>query len=564
MANKILTPITLWNDFDETQPLESTVLGTQIVNGITCSRVRFYGRIVGTERVSILAYCAIPEKKGERMPAVLLLPDCGKPIDEMLARQFASSGYIALMPDLRGSSDKGDPCTRYPESISYANYAKCGERIDYVEETAKETPWYEWVAVARYSIRYLQSLPQVGKIGAIGIKGGGEIAWQLAATTNSLSCVVPICAGGWRAYRGIRKFGDAKELNMTDERYRFLAGVDSQAYAPYVRCPVLMLCSTNDELFDADRAFDTYARINPEVDKSFNFAVRYNGFIGRASIEDLRSFLSKYLKNLEMFIPASLDICIDEDEGDLVAKVRLDEDGEVKYYNAFMAEDNAECGMRDWSMCPLKRIDKQNNEILFYVNAYKKATRVFVFAKARYSSGFSVSSKITHRKLDAVYNNFTDRCRVLYSDTEKLGNFTMDDPNPGLISGCFLPVREKMPVRLEKGPFGIDGITGEYGLRLYRIGDTRYRPDENALLKFDLYCPKDARVLVSVCVVQNGVRRRYTHAIAARGGECWMDHVLSAKEFKDETNKPLARFADAAYISFSCVDKYYVNNLIWL
>ena len=72
MANKILTPITLWNDFDETQPLESAVLGTQIVNGITCSRVRFYGRIVGTERVSILAYCAIPEKKGDTILRLLM------------------------------------------------------------------------------------------------------------------------------------------------------------------------------------------------------------------------------------------------------------------------------------------------------------------------------------------------------------------------------------------------------------------------------------------------------------------------------------------------------------
>lgn len=41
-----------------------------------------------------------------------------------------------------------------------------------------------------------------------------------------------------------------------------------------------MLCATNDENMDADRAFDTYARINPEMQKSFYFAARYDGHIG--------------------------------------------------------------------------------------------------------------------------------------------------------------------------------------------------------------------------------------------------------------------------------------------
>lgn len=563
MANKILTPITVWNDFDDTLPLDSVVSTEHCTDGILCTTVRFSGRKVGDERVSVFAYCAMPEKK-EHLPAVLLLPDCGSAIDESFAKRFAANGYIVLMPDLRGSTEAGVPCTKYPDRIAYANYAQAGRHIDFADETAKETSWYEWVAVARYCLRYLQSLPQTTRIAAVGIKGGGEVVWQLAATVDSLACAVSICAGGWRAYRGMHKFGDVKEMNMTDERYRFLAGVDSQAYAPYVRCPVLMLCATNDDRFDADRAFDTYARINPQVDKSFNFAVRYGGFIGKSGAEDLRAFLGKYLRGMEMFIPAPLEICIDEDDGDLVAKVRLDKDGEVKYYNAYMAEDNVDSDMRDWSVCPLKRIDEENNEILFYVNAYQKASRVFVFAKARYSCDFSVSSKITSRKIDKAYNNFVGKSRVLYCNTEGRGNFTMEDPSVGLHAGCFLAAKEHSPVCLREGPFGIRGITGEYGLRLYRINDPRFRPTENALIKFDLYCPQEAEVEVSFCVVQGGELHRYRHTVYTRGGECWTDHVLSAKEFKDAINKPLAQFADAAYISFSSGQKYCINNLIWL
>lgn len=126
---------------------------------------------------------------------------------------------------------------------------------------------------------------------------------------------------------------------MDEERYRFLGGVDAQAYAPYVKCPVLMLCSTNDERFDADRAFDTFARINPGQEKTFYFSARYNGHIGNTALGDLDLFTDKYLKGREVFMPAPVDISIEEDGGELVAKICFDKNGEADYCEVFMAEE---------------------------------------------------------------------------------------------------------------------------------------------------------------------------------------------------------------------------------
>ena len=561
MANKILTPITLWSDFDDSLPIQCTVLEEREEEGILLRKLRYFGRDVGGVRVNIFAvYCA---PSGEAAaPALLILPDAKQTADAAFALRFAKKGYAVLMPDYRGEWDGCDEYTIYPEAISYANYRSAGRRLEFADDTAKETSWYEWIAVARYSFLYLRSLSADCKIGLIGIKAGGDVAWQLAATCEGLACAIPICAGGWRAYRGIYKFGESTELKMDDERYRFLAGVESQSYAQYVKCPVLMLCSTNDEGFDADRAFDTYARINPEMDKTFYFAARYNGHIGNTGLNDLDLFIDKYLKGREVFIPAPVEIGVEEDEGELVARIKFDHNGEVKYCDVYMAEDNLDSSTRDWTKCVLKREDGDDEQI-FSLNAYEKASRVFVFAKAKYSCGFAVSSKIAVKRLDKTYSNSQKKSRILYSSTKGTDSFTIDRFDKNVLADCFLNISEP-PVRLLEGPLGIKGIYSSYGLKLFRINDARFCPNENGLLKFDIYSPQPALLQIEVGVVQNGSPVRYSCNLRIPGGECWADHLLSAKDFKNEVNKPLAGLDGVRYITFYSADIFCINNLLWL
>ena len=562
MANIILTPTTLWNNFDDTQDLRERVLEERTGEKMLLRAVRFSGRTVGEGRVEIFARFGMPAE-GTKFPALLILPDCRSTADESLVRRFVRNGYAVLMPDYRGESELAqEERTVYPEEIAYANYAKAGRHMDYAEPTARETSWYEWVGVARYCLKYLRSMPQIGKIGVIGLKAGGEIAWQLAATTSELACVIPVCAGGWRAYRGIRKFGEATELKMDDERHRFLAGVDSQAYAPYVRCPVLMLCSTNDEQFDADRAFDTFARINPEQEKSFYFAVRYNGRVGNTGMNDLDLFIDKYLKNREVFLPAPADIQLEEEDGELVARVKFDPNGEAQNCEVFMAEDCTDSSARDWTRCEYKR-DAGEDEQIFRVNAYRGSARVFAFVKARYSCGFAVSSKIAVKRIEKQYANMTERCRILYSSVNKYDSFVLDCLDRKALGDCFLDSRIP-PVRMIDGPHNIQGIYSAYGLKLFRFGDERYRPLPNALLKMDLYSSKPNIVRLCIAAEKNNVVEKYYCNLRVEGGECWADRVLYAKDFKTEENKPLSQFSDAKYISFHSEGEFCINNLLWL
>lgn len=564
MANKILTPVTLWSDFDDSLPPDATVLDERTDDKRLLRTFRFYGRAVGEERVNIFARYGAPVEEG-KFPALLILPDCTLTADFNMIQRFVDCGYIVLMPDYRGVWKGTDGYTVYPQAISYANLAMTERHMDFADETAKETCWYEWTAVARYCIRYLASLPSVTKIGVVGIRAGGDIAWQLAATSDLLSCAVPVCAGGWRAYRGINKYGEAPELKLDDERYRYIAGVESQSYAPQVKCPLLMLCSTNDEGFDADRAFDTFSRIEGSQEKTFYFAARYGGHIGNTGMNDLDLFIHKHLKGREVFIPDPTDLTIEEDaDGELIARVRSDPNGEVTYSEVFMAENMCESAMRDWSKCEQKR-DDGDDGLVFRLNTCRGAERVFAFAKTKFSCGFAVSSKIAAKKLDKAYRNQTERSRVLYSSTEGRASFTLDTFDHHTLAGCFLDASiSAPPVQLIEGPCGIKGIYSPYGLRLYRINDPKYRPGENALLKFDIYCPKTATVQIKIRAAKNDTDEYYTCTLFLAGCSSWTDHVLGAKDFKTEENKPLTQLRDAKYIAFYSEDEFCINNLLLL
>ena len=101
MANKILTPITLWNDFDDSLPLNIETDSESERDGVKYSEISFSGRAVGSDRVRIRALLACPAEGGDK-PSVLIVPDADKTYDETLAARFVSLVYSVLMPDYRG------------------------------------------------------------------------------------------------------------------------------------------------------------------------------------------------------------------------------------------------------------------------------------------------------------------------------------------------------------------------------------------------------------------------------------------------------------------------------
>lgn len=263
-----------------------------------------------------------------------------------------------------------------------------------------------------------------------------------------------------------------------------------------------------------------------------------------------------------MFIPSPAEISIEEDEGELVAKIRSDRNGEMVYCEVFMAEDCPDSSVRDWTRCTFK-CETEENEQVFRLNAYKGSSRVFAFAKAKYSCGFAVSSKIAVKKIEKQYTNMTDKNRILYSSVNKFDSFVLDKMDKNVLADCFLD-SSVPPLSMIDGPFGICGIYSSYGLRLYRINDPKYRPEQNALLKMDLYSADSNIIRLCILAAKNGVSEKYYCNLKVTGGEYWADRVLSPKDFKTEENKALLQFSDAVSVSFSSDEPFCLNNLLWI
>ena len=559
MANTILTPVTLWKDFEGDLPLEAEVISERIEDGCIDREVRFSGRRSEEGRVRIWARYTVPEGL-ERFPAVLVLSEVGHGPDPRFIRRFTENGYGVLCVDYAGETPDGDGAyTIYPKDIDYANYVRAGRHLTHADPTAKETCWYEWAAVARYAVRYLSEQPQVSKVGAIGIRTGGEVLYKIAPYAP-ISCMVSICAAGWLAYRNVETFSGE---GFNEERHRFIAGIDSQSYAPHVKCPVLLLAAVNDRKYYYDRAYDMFRQINPEVEKALLYSARGNGLIGSHSFINILLFLDKYLKERSVFISKPISFTADEEDGNLVIRASFDAGGEIKEYGLFYSEQMNLFRTRDWTRVMGRLEDLKDGVGTIPLSLYEGGESALVYTFVNYSNGFSVTSKIQSVQHEKHYKNSRLKSRVIYSSSNGVNGFSTVRTREKAIADCFADGSDS-EIQLAAGYGGILGITSESGLLSYRVGDAGYSAPDGAMLRFDMYAEEDVAVVITFYTDEE-LKTGYSCRVNIQGKGGWKNFVLSTDDFKEpETGASLPSFRKTTCITFQGDEKFVLNNIIWL
>lgn len=555
----ILTPTTLWNDFDDSLEVCPAVLKEESADGIKYESVNFYGRETGEGRVKIFGVFAYAETSPSN-ETVLVFPDSSDSVDYDIINMFVKRGYSVLMVDYRGEWEGAENYTVYPELISYANTVKCGRYKDFVDESAEKTSWYEWVALGIFARKYIVQRTGSTDIAVVGIRDGGEIAWKLA-TVKKFSCMVPVCSAGWQAYLGISKF-KSDEQTLDSERYRFIAGIDSQAYAQYVQCPVIMLCSTNDSRFDYDRAYDTFSRINPEYarDSVIAYSVKCDSSIGMKSTVDMFMFLDKYLKHRQVFIPQPVDIAVAVDqEQNLIATAKFDDEGIVEEFNMYFAEDCIDPAKRDWVLCSETEKISQN-ERKVYLNIYSETSTLFVLCFAKYSNGFTIWSKMAVKKISGNFKNTRGKCRVVYTSKNGTDGFYVAEPRAIAIGGIFFTDSSMAP-RLVTKAKDIKGIYSEYGLTTFRMNSPGFAPVKGNLLKIDVFCDETSEITFTIENAADAETYKYSQSVL---GGVWQSLILESKLFKTINGTQLADYAHNLRFCINCDGKYAINNLMWL
>lgn len=557
--SQILTPTTLWNNFDDSLDVSAVTIGIKRSKGVKFERVNFLGRETGEGRVKGFGIFASSETAPAK-ETVIIFSDSADTVDEAVLRLFVKMGYSAFMVDYRGEWENCEHFTVYPQNIEYANTLKCGRRKEFVDESADKTSWYEWVALGIYARKYVAERTDSEDIAVLGIRDGGEIAWKLASA-RKFSCAITVCAVGWLAYSGVSKYY-SEEQELDSERYRFIAGIDSQAYAPFVRCPMLLLCSTNDARFDYDRAYDTFSRIDPNYaqDSIITYSVQCDAAIDDKSFEDMSLFLGKHLKGRQVVLPQTGDITVSvDDEENLIANAKFDDCGTIKECGVYMAEDSIDSSIREWMLC--KKTEKvADNEFKSYIDAFKDTTKIFIVAYATYANGFTAWSKISVKKLSGRFKNTTDKCNVMFSAKNGVDGFCISDVRSVAVGGIFFTGKVALPQIVKKAK-GIEGIYSEHGLTTYRLNSLRYSPSRDKVLKLDVFCDNSAEFTLMIEDTAGGETYRYSQSVL---GGVWQSLVIKCKHFKNVNGVPLAEYTHNVRMCVECDEKYAINNVMWL
>ncbi len=565
----ILSAISLWKKFNLTTPLGATEWGVEEKNGVRFSHVSYFGHEVEDGKVRIYARFGRPVGDAER-PTILLLQDAGKPTDESLMLYFIEKGYAVLMPDYSGKmSTDGETVMRtvYPPSLVYGNYESARGLYDMENLSADEGTWFEWTYVALFSVAYLKTRSDVNKIGVVGIRKGGEVAWQTLLSPD-VQCGVPVNAAGWRSFLNVAKFGDNVAHNLSDDTHRYIAAVEAQSYAPYVKCPVLMLCALRDKEFDCDRAYDTYSRIGNTDGNALVYSPNSGACIGPNGLVDMDLFLEKNLKGREIYIPDTLNVNLKESDEGISVEVESDEEGILEEVGIYYAEADVKTksSNRDWRMvyCSDGKSAK-NGRLEYSIKPYAGASAVFVYAYAKYINGFRVMSKIVSKRLNHSDVNAV-KSRMLFSG-EEMDCFLVANHEDYSVGEIFLE-RESVPKKT-KGYGNIRGAYSVGGIKTYKISSPMYVPAENALLEFDVYFPETDTLRVSVDVADvEKDSERFSCEVTVKGGGKWKRIILKASDFKGETgNMPLENFCDGRALLFACDNEaaeFSVTNILWL
>ncbi len=561
MANTILTPVTLWRDFNEGLPLNEEIVGERTENGTVYRDVYFYGRETEKGRVKIYAQYCYPEGQ-ESFPAVLVMFEAGLGFDDRFVEELIGRGYGVLCVDYCGENGT-ERHTVYPEDVDYANFIRAGEHLDRADPSARETSWYEWAAVARYAARYLALRPEVTAFGAVGLRSGGEVLFKIAPY-SPLACFISVCAAGWLAYRGMEKFASGEAHIFDENEHRFIAGVDSQSYAPYVKCPVLLLSAINDKKYNYDRVYDTFRQLNPEVEKALLYSAHGNGLIGSHSKHNLNLFLDKYLKGHSVYTSAQIGLEVGEDEnGDLVANCSFDEEGEVSEYGVFYTEKITGSTARDWTRVYGTAENLHGAKGVVPLEVFASGGKMLVYAFAKYSNNFSVTSKILDVSLDKTYRNSKPVSRVIYSNLDEVNGFAAFRRRAKSVADCFMDGASSS-LRLAAGYGGIAGLEVGDGLISYRVSEPGYDPPEGASFLFDAYSETGADLKV-IFYLDADEREGYSADVHIEAGGKWKSTMLACGDLKSETGAPLADFSGVVSVVFLGEGgNVLINNLLWI
>ena len=559
MAVNILSPQSLWANF-VIEEISAEVISEKKVREIIHTKLIINGKKTADGQVRISAYMAKPNG-AQSKSAVILTNKSKLSFDDKVILDFAKSGFTVIAVDLTGKCEGKEDYTVYPESLQYANYENAKEKVVSATGDIYESCWYEWSVSLRYVIEYLKSIG-IEKIGAVGVGNSATAVWHAISITEDINCAVMVGNAGWRVYKNIDKFSDEVDPTFTDEELQVLAGIEPQSYAKLVKCPVLMLSSTNSFIYDGDRAFDTVERISDELYTAINYSINFVEGVDYQSYQDMKIFLREHLlEKKATYLPTSPDITVEIKNGKMEIEVTPSEKkgkNPIKPTSVYLyaSEGEQKSYLRCWQKLEGEPV---KNKWIFNYLPYSKSKIATFVAKCEYENGYTVSSKIIAKKFEETEVLGSNKSSIMYSARVE----NLESVFTGESSELF-DIENKGRVIVKNGPMEISGIRAEFGLLTFKVNAEKDRPKEDAILMFDVFAKQDLEFSVSIFADYFGDKKEFVAKFSVVGGKVWHNIRLDISRFKTAEGRILKNYESVNAVKFYGEGVYLINNVLWV
>lgn len=539
-------PGTIWQGYDaNADPLDAEMLYSRRASE---GRVEEVWRFTATARedgkVRVITRVVRAEDNGKNSPVVLLVGEYHRPPDADFVLSLANAGYTVAIPDISAVSKSER--TMFPPSLAYGEYAKSGEHLYRITETAKDTCQYLYAIIVKRTEVFIKQNISDGKLILMGMGDAVEVAMQVAGSGGISDALACVNGSGYKEYIKRNRYGSSSEesLIMDEERMCWLTGIASVAYAKNVKAPVFIAIGSNAHNSDVDRLSNLCALLGTD---HIHTAVspRASDFMLPEAYESMLIWMRAVAESKANELPDVPDLKIEvKEDGKPHLEASCDPSSMIKRVTFYYAIGSYNHEVRDWH--ELDGLCASYNEYIATVESYDDTSPLFAFAEVEYENGFTLTSLVEYAELKGLNVRPCEGTKnagivVVYRAGDEDNGFVAD------YDGAVLMDKN---IKTVVTPKGMEGVVSECGgLRTYH-----FYAGENAsadkLIQIDFYAEEDINVRVSVIGDTEDGARIYSASLTIGNTKGYFsDTKFALTDFKDDALRSPSKWSDIRVLS---------------
>ena len=508
---EILTSQTLWEGFDpDAEQLDVTVINTTESDGIVTKRLYFTGRQLDEGKTRVYGVVCQKATRSTR-PAVLVINNFEKEIDETALVDLAERGFVAMAIDYVGEREVG-LFTLYPPQLSYCNASAKQDPFDIVT-TAKDIKLYEYALNSRRAVSYLLSCEKVKGVSVFAVSKGVDIGTMVMSTDDRITNGILALGRIWRNYPElvVREGEDYldKQIEYDFKSQSWMLGLAPQTYMLQIKVPLYVIISANSFYTNVRNANKSFARVNC-VSKLL-ILPKSPDYIPSKFVNGV----VKWLKGNYESQVAEVVSC--HEGGDYCLRVITSEplDKITLWYTI-----NAVGRGKHWMKANLQK--GEDGSYFAKIDLYEPNCKILAFAQI--DGELPTSSKL-----------FEDVATV--KNLKKINNIIFNAASghelpPVCTTGQWWNVN--LSPKFAKGPMNIVGQTGK-ALACFAINDTSALYNNSRALGFDVFSQVKQEITVTAICKFGEQNERYHLSVPVFGGK-WERIIFEKEKFHRESD----------------------------